>query len=121
MAAPFFFVVATALGLAAAQKGDPKAGKAKYDSLCASCHGASGKGDGPAAPSLNPKPQDHTNGKHMNSLADKDLVDIIKGGGAGVKKSPLMPPWGGALKDEDISNLVAYIRSLARPPYKPSK
>lgn len=121
MAALFFFVVAAAAGLGAAQKGDPKAGKAKYDSLCASCHGASGKGDGPAAPSLNPKPQDHTNGKYMNSLADKDLFDIIKGGGAGVKKSPLMPAWGNTLKDDDIWNLAAYIRSLAQPPYKPAK
>lgn len=100
-------------------KGDPKAGKAKYDQLCVTCHGATGKGDGPSGAGLNPKPQDHTNGKYMNTLTDKYLFDIIKAGGAGIKKSPLMPPWEGALKDEDISNLVAYIRSLARPPYKP--
>ncbi len=102
-------------------KGDAKAGKAKYDTLCGGCHGATGKGDGPAAGGLKPKPQDHTNGKYMNGLTDKALFDIVKGGGAGVKKSPLMPAWGNTLKDDDIWNLVAYIRSLARPPYKPSK
>ena len=102
-------------------KGDAKAGKAKYDSLCGGCHGSSGKGDGPAAGGLNPKLQDHTSGKHMNSLTDKYLFDIIKGGGVGVKKSPLMPAWGNTLKDEDIWNLSAYIRSLAKPPYKPPK
>jgi len=102
-------------------KGDAKGGKAKYDSLCGGCHGSSGKGDGPAAGGLNPKPQDHTSGKHMNSLTDKYLFDIIKGGGVGVKKSPLMPAWGNTLKDEDIWNLSAYIRSLAKPPYKPPK
>ncbi len=121
VAALFLFVVATAPGIFASEKGDPKAGKAKYDSLCGGCHGTSGKGDGAAAGGLNPKPQDHTNGKHMNSLTDKYLFDIIKGGGAGLKKSPLMPAWGSTLKDEDIWNLIAYIRSLAQPPYKPTK
>lgn len=114
------FVLIPVLGWAQT-KGDAKAGKAKYDSLCGGCHGASGKGDGPAAAGLNPKPQDHTSGKHMNSLADKYLFDITKGGGVGVKKSPLMPAWGNTLKDEDIWNLIAYIRSLAKPPYKPPK
>ena len=102
-------------------KGDAKAGKAKYDSLCGGCHGTSGKGDGPAAAALKPKPQDHTNGKYMNGLTDKALFDITKGGGVGVKKSPLMPAWGNTLKDDDIWNLVAYIRSLAQPPYKSPK
>ena len=118
----FGLLIFLAPGLGLAQtKGDSKAGKAKYDTLCVGCHGATGKGDGAAAGGLNPKPQDHTNGKHMNTLTDKDLFDIIKGGGAGVKKSPLMPAWGNTLKDEDTWNLIAYIRSLAQPPYKPPK
>jgi cytochrome c553 len=108
--------------LALAQaKGDAKAGKAKYDANCAGCHGTSGKGDGPAAKVLNPKPQDHTDGKTMNALSDKYLFDIIKDGGAAVKKSPVMPAGKNKFKDQDISDLVAYIRSLAIPPYKPGK
>jgi len=114
------FLLVPSLGLAQA-KGDAKAGKAKYDSLCGGCHGTTGKGDGPASGGLNPKPQDHTNGKYMNTLSDKYLFDFIKGGGAGMKKSPLMPAWGNTLKDDDIRNLVAHIRSLAQPPYKPPK
>ena len=66
-------------------KGDAKVGKAKYDANCVGCHGATGKGDGAAAAALNPKPQDHTDGKTMNALADKYLFDIIKDGGAAVK------------------------------------
>jgi mono/diheme cytochrome c family protein len=116
-----FLITASAPVSFAAEKGDPKAGKAKYDLLCASCHGTSGKGDGPAAATLPTKPQNHTDGKHMNTLTDKYLFDFIKGGGVSVGKSPLMPPWGGQLSDEDIWNLVAYIRSLAVPPYKPAK
>ena len=105
----------------AQSKGDANAGKAKYESLCAGCHGKAGKGDGPAAASLNPKPQDHTDGKTMNALTDKYLADIVKDGGAGVKKSPLMPAWGKTLKDQEITDVIAYIRSLANPPYKPGK
>lgn len=109
-----------ALGLAQA-KGDANAGKAKYESLCSGCHGKTGKGDGPAAASLNPKPQDHSDGKVMNSLSDQYLTDIIKNGGAAAKKSPLMPAWGKTLKDQEVADVIAYIRSLANPPYKSGK
>ena len=79
-------------GLGSAQtKGDPKAGKAKYDANCVGCHGATGKGDGPAAAALNPKPGDMTDAKAMKALSDKFLFDIIKDGGASQKKSPIMP------------------------------
>lgn len=115
-----FLVMAVPVSFAA-EKGDPKAGKARYDLLCGSCHGTSGKGDGPAAAALTPKPRDHSDGKYMNTLTDKYFFDIIKGGGASAGKSPLMPPWAGQLSDQDIRNLVAYIRSLAVPPYKPPK
>jgi mono/diheme cytochrome c family protein len=113
-------LVAPGLGLAQV-KGDPKAGKAKYDANCIGCHGATGKGDGAAAAALNPKPQDHTDGKVMNALSDKYLFDIIKDGGAAMKKAPFMPASNKKLSDQEIWDVVAYIRSLANPPYKPAK
>ena len=113
-------LVAPGLGLAQV-KGDPKAGKAKYDANCIGCHGATGKGDGAAAAALNPKPQDHTDGKVMNALSDKYLFDIIKQGGKVMQKAPIMPAANKKLNDQDISDMVAYIRSLANPPYKPAK
>lgn len=115
-AAFLLLIVMAALVSFAAEKGDPKAGKAKYDALCTSCHGMKGKGDGPAGAALPVKPQDQTDGKSMNALADEYLFDIIGKGGAGKGKSPLMPAWAGKLSDQDIWNLVAYIRSLAVPP-----
>jgi mono/diheme cytochrome c family protein len=102
-------------------KADAKAGKAKYDVNCIGCHGATGKGDGAAAAALNPKPQDHTDGKIMNALTDKYLFDIIKDGGAAVKKAAFMPASNKKLNDQEIWDVVAYIRSLANPPYKPAK
>ena len=95
-------------GLAPAQtKGDPKAGKAKYDANCIGCHGATGKGDGAAAAALNPKPQDHTDGKTMNALTDKYLFDIIKGGGKAVQKAAIMPAANKKLVDQDIADMAA--------------
>jgi len=102
-------------------KGDSKARKAKYDANFVGCHGTSGKGDGPAAAALNPKPQDHTDGKIMNALSDKYLFDIIKGGGKAVQKAAIMPAASKKLTDQDIWDMVAYIRSLASPPYKSGK
>ena len=117
-----FFLLSVLPSFALAQtKGDAKAGKAKYEANCAGCHGATGKGDGPAAAALNPKPQDHTDGKIMNPLTDKYLFDIIKGGGKAVQKAPIMPAANKKLSDQDISDMIAYIRSLASPPYKPPK
>jgi mono/diheme cytochrome c family protein len=116
----FLASLAPLLGLAQT-KGDPKAGKAKYDANCVGCHGATGKGDGAAAAALNPKPQDHTDGKVMNALSDKYLFDIIKDGGAAMKKAAFMPASNKKLTDQEIWDVVAYIRSLAIPPYKPTK
>ena len=95
----------------AATKGDPAKGKEKFNLMCASCHGTEGKGDGPAGAALTPKPRDLTDAAYMSSLDDEHLVKVIKEGGAAVGKSPLMPPLGGALTDEDVHNIVAFIRA----------
>src|SRR5512134_490802 len=100
-------VVSLFSDLAFAQtKGDPKAGKVNYDANCIGCHGATGKGDGAAAAALNPKPQDHTDGKIMNALTDKYLFDIIKQGGKAMQKAAIMPAANKKLTDQDISDMV---------------
>jgi mono/diheme cytochrome c family protein len=38
-----------------------------------------------------------------------------------VNKSGFMPAWGSSLNDKQVSDLVAYVRSLANPPYKAEK
>ena len=109
-----FFLFLTADPGAAQAKGDPKTGKTKYDQLCIGCHGATGKGDGPAAAALNPKPRDYTNCKEMVKESDANLFKVVKEGGQSVGRSPLMPPWGGAMKDQEIRDLVAYIRGFCK-------
>jgi mono/diheme cytochrome c family protein len=101
-----------------AEQGDPKAGKVTYDKICATCHGTTGKGDGPAAAVLPTKPRNHTDGKYMNTLTDDYVFKIIKEGGTAVGKAQFMPAWGAQIKDPEIWNVVAYIRTLAVPPYQ---
>ena len=55
----------------AAFAGDAAAGKAKYDLFCTTCHGAGGKGDGPAGAALTPPPRDFSVGDFKFD-ADKD-------------------------------------------------
>jgi len=98
---------------------DVEAGKAVYQTYCTSCHGQTGDGDGPVAQTLNPKPAKHSDGNYMNPLKDDYLFKVIKFGGASVGKSAMMAPQGGALSDQQIRDVIAYIRTLAVPPYKP--
>jgi mono/diheme cytochrome c family protein len=93
-------------------------GKNLYTTYCATCHGDKGKGDGAAAKGLPTKPADHTNGEVMNKLSDKFLIEVISKGGGAVGKSSFMPSWGAALNEKQIRDIVAYIRTIAVPPYK---
>jgi mono/diheme cytochrome c family protein len=99
---------------------DQAEGKKLYVTYCSSCHGDDGKGDGPAARSLPVKPANHTDGAVMNKFTDKFLFEIIAKGGGAVGKSAMMPGWGGQLKEKQLQDIVAYVRSIAEPPYKES-
>jgi len=118
---PIYFCALAAAALAigfsgtGADAADPANAKAKFQQLCVSCHGPEGKGNGPAAAALNPKPQDLTDITHMKQYSDEILFKIIKMGGAAAGKSPMMPPWAGALTDKDIRDMVAFIRTFAKP------
>ena len=57
----------------------------------------------------------------MKQRSDNDLADIITKGGSGVGKSPIMPAWDGSFNDQQVRDLIAYIRSLARSPSNSSK
>jgi mono/diheme cytochrome c family protein len=109
--------------LAAAQPAaaqDMAEGKKLYITYCSGCHGESGKGDGAAAASLPVKPTNHTDGVAMNQLPDRFLFEIISKGGQAVGKSPFMPAWGNQLREKQIRDVIAYVRSLASPAYNPS-
>lgn len=93
----------------------------KFGTFCGPCHGPAGKGDGPAAASLNPKPRNFTDGKYMNTRTDAQLINVIKNGSAAEKFSPMMVGYGSMVNDEEIKDIVGYIRSIAVPKYQPNK
>lgn len=87
-------------------------GAALYVTTCSPCHGAKGKGDGPAAANLNPKPRDHSNAEIMNKLTDDHIGTVIKKGGAvfGFPNMPSQPQ----LKEDEIDALIAHVRTLSQ-------
>jgi cytochrome c553 len=107
-------ILALAFAGAALAAGDAAKGKAAFQQYCAACHGAGGKGDGAMGASMNPKLKDLTDKAYNGSLKEAYLVKLIKEGGPAVGKSPMMPKMGGTLKDGDVADVVAFIRSLAK-------
>ena len=49
----------------------------------------------------------------MTRLTDHYLFQVISEGGKKVGKSSHMPAWGAVLKDEQIKDIVGYIRTLS--------
>ncbi|MFN8573467.1 MAG: c-type cytochrome [Gemmatimonadaceae bacterium] len=90
----------------------PADGAGLYQRWCASCHGASGRGDGPNASHLPVRPAVHASRDAMSLRSDDALYDTIAGGGLIMNRSARMPAFGATLSDAQIRTLVAYIRSL---------
>lgn len=97
-------------------KGDAAKGEAKYKTLCVSCHGEKGDGNGPAAAALNPKPTNFTDAANAERLTEEYTYKIIKDGGAANGKSPLMVAWSGSMKDDELRDVAAYVLK-----FKPAK
>jgi len=99
----------------------PTASKAAFEArrvfqtICATCHGPSGRGDGQAAAALNPKPRNYTDKTWQASVTDDDISKIILLGGQAVGKSPIMPAQP-QLKDqpEIVAELVKIIRGFGQ-------
>ena len=89
-------------------------GKATYQHYCMTCHGETGAGDGFNAFNVQPQPRDHTDPAFQKAKSNADLADAIRRGGAGVGLSPLMPPWGKTLTDDQIKEVISYIRTLKK-------
>lgn len=88
-----------------------------YHTYCAQCHGMNGDGKGINIRDMSVQPRDHTDAKAMAARSDQDLFKVIKEGGVAINKSVLMPPWDGVFSDEEISELVQYLRKLCNCSY----
>jgi len=85
-------------------------GKELFTINCVACHGVSGKGDGQAAVTLNPKPADFTDKDHSSFYSDQGRIFIIK---KGIKETAMVG-WENSLKDTEILAVYAYINSLKK-------
>jgi mono/diheme cytochrome c family protein len=80
--------------------------KATVDKACTACHGDGGKGDGPGAAALNPKPADWTSPRVQQETDGCLFWKISTGRGA-------MPPWA-ALPENERWQILHYIRTLKK-------
>ena len=85
------------------------AGKQTYTRNCASCHGANAEG-GPGNDLIPPSPS-LVDDKWDHGSSDGEIFDVIKNG---IPPDLNMPPWKNKLKDEEIWNIVNYLRSIAK-------
>lgn len=84
-------------------------GQILYKEYCSQCHGAEGKGDGPAASGLNPKPAIHAN-IAFDQLPMDYLYNVIYHGGRSVGKSPTMPYWGLTIGQQGVADVIAFLK-----------
>ena len=93
----------------------PPAGASKaerlYLGLCTTCHGADGKGSWRAALFL-VRPGKLSGAATIDRRSDQYLFDLIKHGGAPIGR-PGMPAFGSTLTDDDIREMVRYVRGLS--------
>jgi cytochrome c oxidase cbb3-type subunit 3 len=101
-------------GAATAADQQYAAAERNYNTYCVQCHGVNRDGNGINSKQMSVKPRDHTDSKAMGDTPDETLFKAIKEGGLSVSKSVLMPKWGGVLNDDQIKEMVAYLRFVSK-------
>jgi len=99
----------------ASKKGNPvesnekslKLGKKIYSTMCWTCHGVEGKGEGPAGVSLNPKPADFTNLKFQNQTDGAIYWKLTTGKG-------VMISYENTLTEQQLWSVTNYLRTLKK-------
>jgi mono/diheme cytochrome c family protein len=89
--------------------GDHQRGEKLYNRYCRGCHGEEGKGDGLT---FQPHIDNLTKKGYIEKLPDSYLLLAITKGGEGIGKSNAMPSWEGTLSQQQMFDIIAYIRSL---------
>jgi mono/diheme cytochrome c family protein len=83
-------------------------GKQVYTRYCATCHGINGQGG--SGSDISPPAPNLTDDEWKRGSSDGEIFAVIKNGVPDLT----MEPWGNRIKDEDIWNVVNFVRSLAK-------
>ena len=87
---------------------DAEKGHTLYATRCAFCHGASGRGDGPAGAALKPTPTDFTNPDFWKNTPPETIKASIENG----KPNSAMVAFKASLNPNQIDDLLAYLQTL---------
>lgn len=100
------------------QKPSIASGKVVYGKFCAGCHGETGRGDGPAAAALIPRPTafaDSPFNHFVHEATHSHLFESVTHG------APPMPAFGKILTEAQRWDAVAYVWSLSTTPERLQK
>jgi mono/diheme cytochrome c family protein len=89
--------------------GDVSKGRDIFLRYCSGCHGEDGRGE---AKTFRPNVGNLAIKQLMDELSDEYLFTVIQKGGAAVGKNAAMPAWSAQLGDDDIRDVVAFVRTL---------
>ncbi len=107
-------LITATFGFAAALSASAADGKTNWDSLCAKCHGADGKGQTKIGQMLGIK--DFTDAKVQAGFKDEDAVKALKDGikdaDGKTKMKAFVTGADTPLTDDEVKALVAYVRGL---------
>jgi mono/diheme cytochrome c family protein len=93
-------------------RGDPARGQRLHVENCAECHGADGKAQ-VIVLHMDQPPKDQSNAVYMKTLPDAYLYLAICKGGQDVGKNFIMPAFGNFLTDQEIRDLIAWVRTFS--------
>ena len=89
--------------------GDSTKGKQVFQQFCQVCHGAQGKGDGPVGMALKPPPANLSSDRVQDKKDDELMNILLKG-----KPGTAMPAWEKDLSSQQMTDVIAFIRSLGK-------
>lgn len=84
-------------------------GEIAFRNYCALCHGTNADGRGRAARLYEPRPAN----LRLGTRAREYQEAIIRRGGKALGRSAYMPPWGDELTDEQVADILNYLRSIS--------
>lgn len=83
-------------------------GQVRFEEVCASCHGLTGEGDGPAGVALNPRPRNFSTEDFKFGDSYDEVRNTVHKGSEGTG----MIGYEGILSEEEIDAVSAYVLKL---------